>query len=47
MHGGGDVMGVIVNDVLYYLAVGVGGMRRIGELGPDHWGSPGLVLVVR
>ena len=36
-----------MNDVLYYLAVGVGGGggRRIGEVEPNHWGSPGLVFM--
>ena len=32
VHGGGDVGGGVLNGVLYYL------------LGPDHWGSPGLVI---
>ena len=27
------------------LLPGVGGRRRFGEVVPDHWGSPGLVLV--
>ena len=38
------VVGGFINDVLLP-GVGVGG-RRIGELGKDHWGSPGFVLVV-
>ena len=40
MHG----VGGFVNDVLYCFGVGVGG---IGELGVGHWGSPGVVMVVR
>ena len=41
--------GGVVNDVLYYLDwgwLGGGGGRRIGGVGPDHWGSPGLMIVV-
>ena len=44
---GGDECCGFINDVLYHLEVGVGGVSRIGELGPGHWGSHGLVLVVR
>ena len=32
-----------INDVLYYLDGGVG----IGEVGPEHWGSPGLKSLIR
>ena len=31
---------------LYCLDVGVGRRRRIGELEPDHWGSPCVVLMM-
>ena len=41
VHGGWG----FINDVLYYLGL-VGGGRKIGEVGPEHWGSPGLVLVM-
>ena len=53
MHGSvhGWCMFVVVcwgclNDLLYYLAVGVGERKRIGKFGTDHWGCPGLLLVV-
>ena len=44
MHGSVQVGGVL-NVVLYYQDVGVGGRgggRRIGELGPGRWGSPSV-----
>ena len=41
MLGGG-----VVDDVLYYLGVWGWGSRRTGKFGPDHWGSPCLVLVM-
>ena len=35
--------GGVLNVVLYYLDWGWG--RRIDEVGPGHWGSPGLVMM--
>ena len=34
--------GVVINDVFYYLDGRVG----IGEVGPEHWGSPGVVMAM-
>ena len=39
------VGGWVINDVLYYLGLGGGGGGLV-MVGPGHWGSPGLVLVV-
>ena len=41
---GGAWVGDVGGGGVKYLDVGGGG-RRIGELGPDHWGSPGVVLM--
>ena len=46
VHGGDDVEGGLFVNYVLLPGLVLGGGWRIGEVGPDHWGSPGLVVVM-